>query len=352
MEHINEEKARFQKLAGIINEDLRNWFSKDHPDGDWKRVDSTGKVVGDCAREDKDGDGKGDGPKPKCLSKKKRQELSKKERGNAAKQKRKHDKDANRKGKPINVSNYGKGKISEGENKPNNPELWKKMVNKAKNKFDIYPSAYANGWAAKEYKKAGGTWRSEKNETLDLLEDKKEDNTYMFFQNLKTIKHAVDELLKMDESKVSGLLSGGHGWAMDHVATSCDDVEEVYHFIEGNLGIETDENPMGGKLIYSDEFGTVEEITLNEAEYKGKKVKLGKPFRTPKGPKKFSVYAKNDKGNVVKVNFGDPNMEIKRDDPERRKSFRARHNCSDPGPRWKPRYWSCWQWRAGAKVQG
>ena len=79
---------------------------------------------------------------------------------------------------------------------------------------------------------------------------------------------------------------------------------------------------------------------------------LNKPFRTPKGPKKFSVYVKNDKGNVVKVNFGDPNMEIKRDDPKRRASFRARHNCSNPGPKWKARYWSCKQWRAGKKVQG
>ena len=86
-------------------------------------------------------------------------------------------------------------------------------------------------------------------------------------------------------------------------------------------------------------------------EAKEKKT-LNKPFRTPKGPKKFSVYVKNEKGNVVKVNFGDPNMEIKRDDPARRKSFRARHNCSNPGPKWKARYWSCKQWRAGKKVQG
>ena len=79
---------------------------------------------------------------------------------------------------------------------------------------------------------------------------------------------------------------------------------------------------------------------------------LNKPFRTPKGPKKFSVYVKNEKGNVVKVNFGDPNMEIKRDDPARRKSFRARHNCDNPGPKYKARYWSCKQWRAGKKVEG
>ena len=79
---------------------------------------------------------------------------------------------------------------------------------------------------------------------------------------------------------------------------------------------------------------------------------LNKPFRTSSGPKKFSVYVKNEKGNVVKVNFGDPNMEIKRDDPARRKSFRARHNCSNPGPKTKARYWSCRQWRSGKKVEG
>jgi hypothetical protein len=80
-------------------------------------------------------------------------------------------------------------------------------------------------------------------------------------------------------------------------------------------------------------------------EKKGKKVKLNSPFRTPKGPKKFSVYVKNDKNNVVKVNFGDPNMDIKRDDPARRKSFRARHQCdTNPGPKWKARYWSCRFW--------
>tara|TARA_R100000315_G_C5217632_1_gene130286 strand:- start:210 stop:1253 length:1044 start_codon:yes stop_codon:yes gene_type:complete len=81
-----------------------------------------------------------------------------------------------------------------------------------------------------------------------------------------------------------------------------------------------------------------------------KKAPLNKPFRTPKGPKKFSVYVKNEKGNVVKVNFGDPNMEIKRDDPDRRKSFRARHNCDNPGPKTKARYWSCRMWESKKSV--
>jgi hypothetical protein len=82
----------------------------------------------------------------------------------------------------------------------------------------------------------------------------------------------------------------------------------------------------------------------NASEYQGRKVQLGKPFRTPDGPKKFSVYVKNEKGNVVKVNFGDPNMTIKKNNPERRKSFRARHNCDNPGPKFKSRYWACRSW--------
>ena len=92
------------------------------------------------------------------------------------------------------------------------------------------------------------------------------------------------------------------------------------------------------------EYINVIEAGLNEAEYQGRKVQLGKPFLTPDGPKKRSVYVKNSKGNVVKVNFGDPNMKIKKNIPARRKSFRARHNCSNPGPRDSARYWSCKQW--------
>lgn len=84
--------------------------------------------------------------------------------------------------------------------------------------------------------------------------------------------------------------------------------------------------------------------TIEEAEYHGRKVTLGKPFLTPGGPKKRSVYVKNAKGNVVKVNFGDPNMRIKKSIPARRRSYRARHHCENPGPRWKANYWSCRAW--------
>jgi len=82
--------------------------------------------------------------------------------------------------------------------------------------------------------------------------------------------------------------------------------------------------------------------TLEEAEYQGRKVTLNKPMKGD--VKKSKVYVKNAKGNVVKVNFGDPNMKIKKNIPARRKSFRARHNCDNPGPKWKARYWSCKAW--------
>jgi len=112
-----------------------------------------------------------------------------------------------------------------------------------------------------------------------------------------------------------------------------------------------------GKIPTRSEIGRTmaqfreEQEFIEEAEYQGKKVTLNKPFRTPGKPKKFAVYTKNDKDKVVIVRFGDPNMEIKRDDPKRLKAYRARMSCDDnPGPKWKANYWSCYQWRAGAKV--
>lgn len=109
------------------------------------------------------------------------------------------------------------------------------------------------------------------------------------------------------------------------------------------------------RIIYEDSYGSVEEtdfiITdlLTEAEYQGRKVQLGKIMQGD--VKKFKVYVKNDKGNVVKVNFGfggksahGKRMVIKKNNPARRKSFRARHNCDNPGPRWKARYWACRTW--------
>ena len=128
-------------------------------------------------------------------------------------------------------------------------------------------------------------------------------------------------------------------WTKDMISKAEIYIQNVYDFVKYY-------EP--GK--YEDEYTEKEDMDEDEkmetegSEYQGRKVTLNKPFRTPDGPKKFSVYVKNDKGNVVKVNFGDPNMKIKKNIPERRKSFRARHNCDNPGPKWKARYWSCKAW--------
>lgn len=85
-----------------------------------------------------------------------------------------------------------------------------------------------------------------------------------------------------------------------------------------------------------------EDIDMDEAKYRGKEVPLGK--KLPGDVKKSKVYVRKPNGNIVKVNFGDKKMRIKKSNPARRKSFRARHNCKNPGPRWKARYWSCRSW--------
>ena len=163
------------KKLSILQEDLRKWFSKTDPGGDWKRINTKGEVVGPCAREPGE-------PKPKCMSRAKRESLTKKERASAVRAKRKHDPDPERKGKPINVSNFGKGKISENmenlneKNVPTNPELWSRAKSLARSKFDVYPSAYANGWASKWYKGKGGSWKSV-SEAKEIGDDPMNDGT-------------------------------------------------------------------------------------------------------------------------------------------------------------------------------
>ena len=99
-----------------------------------------------------------------------------------------------------------------------------------------------------------------------------------------------------------------------------------------------------GIIIELDEFAMdmIGECYLMEAEYKGRQVPLNKPMKGD--VKKSKVYVKGPSGKVVKVEFGDPNMRIKKHIPARRKSFRARHRCDNPGPKHKARYWACKSW--------
>jgi len=116
---------------------------------------------------------------------------------------------------------------------------------------------------------------------------------------------------------------------------------------------ETDEITYDDDDDFFEDYGVLwyneDDDPIDEAEYRGRKVKLGKPMAGD--VKKFKVYVKNPKGNIVKVNFGHggssvkgKSMRIRKNNPKARRSFRARHNCDNPGPRHKARYWSCRKW--------
>jgi len=134
----------------------------------------------------------------------------------------------------------------------------------------------------------------------------------------------------------------------DELAENLNEKLKAMGIEEFDLEVSTDED-LDEETYEEDDFNDAydymwfnEDETLDEAEYQGRKVPLGKPMRGD--VKKFKVYVKKPNGNVVKVNFGDPNMRIKKYIPARRRSFRARHNCDNPGPRTGARYWSCRNW--------
>jgi hypothetical protein len=164
-----------------------------------------------------------------------------------------------------------------------------------------------------------------KSKILEIISEVKPTNNELTPQketiNNAVIESLIDEIINMQTG--SGII---------------DDLD----FVKGNLNEGNEsfnlENIVNDALL--EYYSMTEE--LNEAEYQGRKVSLGKIMRGD--VKKYKVHVKNDKGNVVKVNFGDKNMEIKRDNPKRRKNFRARHRCDNPGPRWKARYWACKTW--------
>ena len=148
----------------------------------------------------------------------------------------------------------------------------------------------------------------------------------MVRNEMLTAKRAIDSIMDVIGTKGEGNLMA---WVQSKISNAVQMLKNVADYMASEHELEEPKMATASK---------------NEGK------KLNKPFRTPGGPKKFSVYVKNDKGNVVKVNFGDPNLEIKRDDPNRRKNYRARHHCDNPGPKWKANYWSCKNWEAGKSV--
>ena len=187
---------------------LKDWFGKG-PKGDWVRMDTKGDIKGPCAREPGEG-------KPKCLPRQKAQSLSRKERASAARRKRREDPVADRKGKggkPVMVKTQ-KEELQhiEEKSKPTNPALWSRAKAAARSKFDVYPSAYANGWAVRWYKKRGGGWKT-------ISEEKEFTPHYMYkgdkkvkankpedHERLAKMGYTHDDPKKVDEGIVDDVL--------------------------------------------------------------------------------------------------------------------------------------------------
>lgn len=153
--------------------------------------------------------------------------------------------------------------------------------------------------------------------------------------DMKDPNRQLPKIIKIDPFKNSGSQMKKLGPKID---------PKDYYYEEITLEDDEDFEENFGILGYS-----IDENDMFEAEYQGRKVKLNKPMRGD--VKKFKVYVKNKKGNVIKVNFGHggtsakrKTMKIRKSNPKARKSFRARHNCDNPGPKTKARYWSCRNW--------
>ena len=216
---------------------------------------------------------------------------------------------------------------------------------KVKARYDVWPSAYASGALSKCRKVGAANWgKSTTKEDFELEEKRK-----------LTSKPSSETSLR-DWFGRKGEKGSTGGW----VDCNAPDGKGGYKSCGRKSGEDRKKYPAcrptpaacksKGK---GKKWGKKSKNeSLQEAEYQGRKVTLNKPTRGD--VKKFKVYVKNDKGNVVKVNFGhggtsakkkgEKTMRIKKSNPERRKSFRARHNCDNPGPKWKARYWSCRAW--------
>ena len=220
---------------------------------------------------------------------------------------------------------------------------------KVKARYDVWPSAYASGALVKCRKVGAANWGNK---------SKKEGLGDRMSKRLKKLKGVN---LKKKKIKLRG--KSGRG-KISHFG-----MEETVNEARGTCWVGYQQLGMkrkGGKMVpncvkevtelyyevdgkgYGYTFEYINDGKLNEAEYQGRKVKLGKVMQGD--VKKFKVYVKNPKGNVVKVNFGHggpgggKGMSIRKSNPKARKSFRARHNCDNPGPRHKARYWSCRKW--------
>ena len=341
-----------------LDENLNKWFKEK-----WVRFGPDGKIRGKCARE-KSSEGK-----PKCRPLKSAQAMGKKARATAANRKRREDPNPDRSGKAKNVKTEEiimenhKCPICGGELVSETLMNEKKdaCYYKVKSRYKVWPSAYASGALVKCRKKGAKNWgnKSEGFEEVDeacwkgyhkdgmktMFGKKypncvKNEESIMKKDELKNIIKEMVEEVWNEQSQMQDECWECYEAAMQEGMDGVD--EECYRKTNWAMIPESDEHTCEGDEFY-EIYGDMKYTgVVEEAEYKGRKVKLGVPMRGD--VKKSKVYVKNPKGNVVKVNFGDKKMRIKKSNPKRRKSFRARHNCANPGPRHKARYWSCRAW--------
>lgn len=231
---------------------------------------------------------------------------------------------------------HAKRKRGESPAKPGNKDYpkkdaWEKAQSSSKNENHDYVED--NEEEGTNYKTALLNIKSMSEDINNLVDE--DDNLPSWVQDKITIaEHNMDAILGFLISQNPDAFTDGDG---DEDELDEEEIEEAYNCLSKSNKLKSKEDKF--ELYEVDESHY---SNLNEAEYQGRKVKLGKIMRGD--VKKFKVFVKNPKGKTVKVNFGDPNMRIKKNIPARRKSFRARMRCDNPGPRWKARYWACRTW--------
>jgi hypothetical protein len=268
---------------------LGKWFNKESAGGGpgWDRYNSKGEKVGKC------GDAEEGDAYSACLSRQKAQKLGKENIGSFVRRKR------------VAQRKAGRGKKGEVKGKGKKPVYVKTGVTEIKESFNYFIVESMNTIPTLPFSTI---------EARDLLPCDIIINESGQILNV--------DMVEINENEYHITFTDDNGCELKEIFTP----DTVMGFVDISEGDE-----------YND-YGDL--IQIHEEEHK--KVKLNKIMRGD--VKKYKVYVKNDKGNVVKVNFGDPNMEIKRDNPARRRNFRARHHCENPGPRWKAQYWACRTW--------
>jgi len=346
-----------------INESLHDWFKKE----DWVRIDTQGNITGPC------GTMKKGNATTRCLPRAKANSLSKEERAATARKKA----NADRKGDRV-VSNTPKAKV---HLEAINPLKWEQYIKSEDGEIERtaddlglpYDTVYNSLVNGKEVTLNDDMWsRLENTDSYDInSEEEAIELAQHYGKDYQSILSAekTPPALILQYSPNKYYLIGGNTRLMFARAKgenpqvilgtieplnkyAYQDVNDIGMDLTEEIDEYDVENPddYEGFIMFMKEYARqLTESKLTEAEYHGHKVQLGKIMQGD--IKKFKVYVKNGQGKVVKVNFGfggksahGKRMVIKAKNPKRRAAYRARHNCANPGPRWKANYWSCKKW--------